>query len=552
MCLIIFKEAHKEYDHGFITNSIKNSAVKNQSGFGFAVKNEKDVLVKKGFKNVNSFIKSLSWYNTKGFFKGKEVLIHLRNSSMGTATNLITTHPIIANEKENNEIKINTKKSVLVHNGFISSLRNAGDSDSSDTLEFVKKFLMVPNGFEFMSYMNRHWESKFSNFFDIWTGFSSGNKIIVMKAGCDTLRKGVFEEERGMLFSNTSYKDTFPEEWRAKNAPVVTERPSSRRAIIDSQTAWEEDDNYEDYIANAYRQGNQNCRVGDPADIGKAYSRTMKAKESHNTVAIDSVLAKGGNNCLYSTFSEEVEISKSSGNFPMNVRFFYRSVDLEETFPNRARIASVNPFDCVDNEGFKKHDCILGNMGSKGCCRNIEKENQYDIMAYRNEMKKFISLGRWEKESLSNRLRDSTVNILEAIDDSPAPIEYFWYDCHNCTSKGKVNQFNSLTTCTTCRGFKLRLGLSINIGTISNTKRMMIDGISLYTDPVYGNENMTRISTNAFLATIIDNVKRTTSIINEETKSKRMTLKETKESHNVKIVNEKTNPRPGFVDVSGE
>lgn len=454
MCLIIYKKQSSEYDHEFITKCVENSSVKNNTGFGFAIKNKEDILVKKGFKTAASMLKSLNWFDRKGLLKDKLIVVHLRNSSPGTASNLKTTHPIISNEDENKQKRILTKNNVVFHNGYISKFRmkvSNSKEDTSDTLLFTDHFLSKENDFTFMQYMKKHFDDEFRDFYDM--GWS--NKIVVLKAGRPAVVHGNFiqsDSNKGYYFSNDSFKDEFPTKHR-------------------STTNWNQ--GHREQSFNNPRQSNFGSTHPNVRSTPSTTGINDSAHRNMN-VYMSNLWASKANSHQVDIFPDNDVIRSIA------FTFFYRTASLQNSYYKKNIITSVNPFACHCNSAFDGDQCGI----SKGCCKEIEKAQDFTTMAIRQRIYQFVSKREYLDLDFAEetKLGKIVVDTLTAIDDSRKRIDWYWTECESCVSQ-QVIGFNNKIPCNSCHETKLKLGLFMFIDDKkSQDSRRVIDSILLERD----------------------------------------------------------------------
>jgi len=427
MCLIIRKKPSFKYDQEFITKCIKNSAVKNNGGFGFAIRYEKHILVKKGYKSTDSFIRALKYISEKEDLDKRELLIHLRNASPGTGTNLETTHPIIANDEENGKKRNETTNAVFVHNGYLNGFRtdiSISKEDTSDTLEFVRKFLTKENSYKFMIYMLDNFNNKFNSFYNL-----GNNKIVIMKAGESTILSGwtIDTAKEGYEFSNDSFKDTFPH--RFQEAEQWNDSYQTRKPIPNPNASGSSGSQY--YVAQKGNSG-----------LYKDYSRNIEL-----TLELDD------------PYSED-----------KTLRFFYRSIALHLTLDNEPTITGITPFSCHTNSTFKHTDCFL--TDSISCCKQLVNEKSKVEILLRAALANFVSKREYEHLTHSDKMKlgSPCMDVLKAIDVSRAhPVEWYWTECTKCSNKESYRKATGTAwvkkepICEECQGLKAKLGLFMDI-----------------------------------------------------------------------------------------
>jgi len=103
-------------------NALENSFDYNPDGAGYCFANDGKLIIRKGFFDFDSFLKSYQNDNIQGFNK----LIHFRISTSGKV-NKLNCHPFLI-----------TENVAMIHNGIIP---NFGNKVENDTLQYIKLVL---------------------------------------------------------------------------------------------------------------------------------------------------------------------------------------------------------------------------------------------------------------------------------------------------------------------------------------------------------------------------------------------------------------------------
>jgi predicted glutamine amidotransferase len=204
MCLIVLKKKGVPLDASFLFRGLKQSAIRNSSGCGYAYKRDNKIALSKGHESVDEMIEELK---RVGIRKSDELLVHLRNPSPYTgAAKPELCHPFVvtSNKEELDRKRYYGSKSVFAHNGKIDSdiLYNSTDVyTSSDSYLFVKHVLSSPHFVDIMHllYRNKNTNKTYKKLFGT-------NKFAILRPKYSASTFGDFVEDRNLLFSNDSYK----------------------------------------------------------------------------------------------------------------------------------------------------------------------------------------------------------------------------------------------------------------------------------------------------------------------------------------------------------
>lgn len=178
----------------------------NDDGAGFAFNtDDNQVKIVKGFMDFNSFITALHEYDEKYNFQEKGVLIHMRIGTSGKKVkggycDSSCTHPFPISSKEKHLKKLNfTSDYAVVHNGIINLCTN-NKSDLSDTMLFIKTYLV-----DISSNLNWFYNPKNMNL--IYNLIDSKMAILNGK-GDISYTEGFHKADDGNYYSNYSYKES--------------------------------------------------------------------------------------------------------------------------------------------------------------------------------------------------------------------------------------------------------------------------------------------------------------------------------------------------------
>lgn len=177
----------------------------NDDGAGFAFNtDDNQVKIVKGFMDFNSFITALHEYDEKYNFQEKGILIHMRIGTSGKKVkggycDRSCTHPFPISSKEKHLKKLNfTSHHAVVHNGIINLCTN-NKSDLSDTMLFIKTYLV-----DISSNLNWFYNPKNMNL--IYNLIDSKMAILNGK-GDISYTEGFHKADDGNYYSNYSYME---------------------------------------------------------------------------------------------------------------------------------------------------------------------------------------------------------------------------------------------------------------------------------------------------------------------------------------------------------
>lgn len=199
MCIAIGKPIGQKIPSDEI---LTNCFINNPDGAGFAFNLNGEVIIRKGYMKLDSFLKAIHDCDKKYNLKDKGVLIHTRITTHG-GTNPSMTHPfpICSDEGALKKIEYRSPYAV-VHNGIIplTSYEASRKTGMSDTAIFVSKYLTKIAA-------NKNWFNVKENIeliadlIESKMAILNGSGKIIMTAG--------FIEDNGIFYSNTSYSDNY-------------------------------------------------------------------------------------------------------------------------------------------------------------------------------------------------------------------------------------------------------------------------------------------------------------------------------------------------------
>ena len=177
------------------TTTIENMWFNNPDGAGFMYVKDGKVCIEKGFMKLSDLESALERVNEKTNLEETSVVLHFRIATHGGVLPA-NTHPFPVSSSIGMLQKLRCTASLgVAHNGIIDITPRKG---ISDTMEYVATQLAplykgVP---EF--YLNPHLMEMVDN--------AITSKLAIMNGKGEIYTIGKFEEEDGILYSNTTYK----------------------------------------------------------------------------------------------------------------------------------------------------------------------------------------------------------------------------------------------------------------------------------------------------------------------------------------------------------
>lgn len=214
MCIIVAKEKKV----GLPTiETLKTCFEHNNDGAGFMYVNNGKVVIDKGYMSFDSFKRHYEKLCKKfNDFKDKALVMHFRIGTSGTNTGE-NTHPYCISTDYRDLHKTNVLCSLgVVHNGIITQY-NPKDTknNTNDTQEFIMKYLapLYANYKDF--YKNEY----------IMSGIEDiiMSKLTFLDTEENLYYVGDFEEENGVKYSNSSYKEYTHKTYSKYYSPVWDE-----------------------------------------------------------------------------------------------------------------------------------------------------------------------------------------------------------------------------------------------------------------------------------------------------------------------------------------
>lgn len=195
MCIIIAKEKLGRLPS---EEELKNSFEYNSDGAGFMYVKDGKVVIDKGYMTWEGFIKHyrqlLYDFNN---FKDKCLVIHCRIGTSGKNIKGNThPYPITDNVRLLKAKHLSQNEIGIVHNGIIKGYGTV--TGLNDTQDFISKYLYP---------LYTHWKDFYKNK-DIMYGLQeiTNSKFVIMDSTDTLYYVGEFVDDKGLYFSNTSYK----------------------------------------------------------------------------------------------------------------------------------------------------------------------------------------------------------------------------------------------------------------------------------------------------------------------------------------------------------
>lgn len=197
MCIIVAKpEGVKPPSIGNLENCFDN----NSHGAGYMIlrKGAKKVKVRKGFMSWEAFLEN---YQKEKIQDSDIVISHFRISTSGKV-DAGNCHPYVITNKKSmlRNTSVNTSRTAVAHNGIISEL-NGIDKVLNDSQLFARDYLSAPEVY------NNIYESEVIQ--SLIEGYIGSSKLAFLNHKEGLLLLGNFIEEKGVLYSNSTYKSCY-------------------------------------------------------------------------------------------------------------------------------------------------------------------------------------------------------------------------------------------------------------------------------------------------------------------------------------------------------
>lgn len=164
----------------------------NNDGAGYTFTAEKNVIIKKGYKDFNEFYTSLLKDYKKYHLTKHNLIIHFRIGTSGGITKEKTQPFKISNNiKELNKLYIKNKKASIVHNGVFNNYTY--NANNSDTQNYIKDFL------------HPLLHSKILNKRDVIYNSIKSSKIAILTKSDKVFLYGEYIKYNGVYYSNNSF-----------------------------------------------------------------------------------------------------------------------------------------------------------------------------------------------------------------------------------------------------------------------------------------------------------------------------------------------------------
>lgn len=187
MCIVIYQPKGKQVQKAILQKAFEN----NPDGAGFMVQKDKEApYMMKGFFDFDKFYKSYLPFS-KGDYN---VAIHFRIATHGTV-NKDNCHPFKISSDIADTVLFNGRAdSLIMHNGIISSIMTPRNLPYSDTMNFIAKILCWMK------------DLKSKDLTEVLENLENYSKFCIMRKGFDPILAGLFIEDRGIFYSNSTYK----------------------------------------------------------------------------------------------------------------------------------------------------------------------------------------------------------------------------------------------------------------------------------------------------------------------------------------------------------
>tara|TARA_R100001530_G_scaffold24281_2_gene19729 strand:- start:499 stop:1236 length:738 start_codon:yes stop_codon:yes gene_type:complete len=168
-------------------NALENSFDYNPDGAGYCFANDGKLIIRKGFFDFDSFLKSYQEDNIQGFNK----LIHFRISTSGQIDKR-NCHPFLI-----------TENVAMIHNGIIPNFGNKVENDTLQYVKLVLKPIIKEGGVKVL--LNPSIQNMIID--------SIGNSKLAFldhKGNSYIFNEKMGHRNNSIWYSNNSYKETYP------------------------------------------------------------------------------------------------------------------------------------------------------------------------------------------------------------------------------------------------------------------------------------------------------------------------------------------------------
>lgn len=195
MCIIIAKKKNGRIP---TESELRNSFEYNSDGAGFMYVDNNKVVIDKGYMTLDSFLKHYKSLCIKyDDFKNKSLVIHCRIGTSGK-NNKGNTHPYPITDNVKKLRTRHLQENIgIAHNGIIHGYGTA--TGLNDTQEYISKYLYP------LYYHYRDFYKNDDMLYNIKQATSS--KFVILDKTDELYFIGEFIEDKGLYFSNTTYKD---------------------------------------------------------------------------------------------------------------------------------------------------------------------------------------------------------------------------------------------------------------------------------------------------------------------------------------------------------
>ena len=252
MCIIIFKPKGIELpDESLLKRCFNN----NVDGAGIAIQRDSKITIKKSMK-----WKKFNRFQKQNALITDNIIYHFRIATHGNITTE-NVHPFIItrDKKEMNCDFIETRKSVLAHNGIITNLASKAETKSDSK---ILALLLADSDINKILFTN--------GIQDLIKGVIDNDRLIIMDNNGQYFLLGEFNKHKGIFYSNLSWK------WKT----------------INQNYYWEE----EDYYNREYAQPYGDVIVGtfpEDKEYDKEVAKIRKAKEAKLLAESDCIKVSG-------------------------------------------------------------------------------------------------------------------------------------------------------------------------------------------------------------------------------------------------------------------
>ncbi|MEG0759064.1 MAG: hypothetical protein RR505_11705 [Raoultibacter sp.] len=185
-------------------STLRNMFSRNPHGAGYMVARDGKVVIHKGFMNITDYLRAIQ----SEHFTAKDIVVYHFRISTQAGVNPEMTHPFpLSNQPARMRVLDQTCRCGIAHNGIIRLTADPTNTRYSDTAIFITDYLS--------SILRTRDDLRNQDRLDYVFRLAQ-SKLAIMDGSGYIATVGEFINDKGLLFSNTSYREA-EREWRLPN-----------------------------------------------------------------------------------------------------------------------------------------------------------------------------------------------------------------------------------------------------------------------------------------------------------------------------------------------